>query len=61
MELKLFMINKYLLFILLLFLISCDNNRVKLSENNIKEGLVIEEVKSSPTEFYYGIDRKSVV
>ena len=55
MELKFFMIDKCFLFIFILTLVSCDNNRVKLSENNFEEEPVKEEIKFSPTEYYYGI------
>ena len=52
MELKFFMIDKCFLFIFILTLVSCDNNRIKLSENNFEEGPVKEEIKISPTEYY---------
>ena len=59
MELKFFMIDKCFLFILILTLVSCDNNRVKISENNFEDGPVKEEIKISPTEYYYGINLDS--
>ena len=59
MELKFFMIDKCFLLILILILVSCDNNRVKLSENNFEDGPVKEEIKISPTEYYYGINLDS--
>ena len=59
MELKLFMNYKFFLFIFISTLVSCDNKRIKLSENNFEEGPNNEEIELPPTEYYYGINLDS--
>ena len=59
MELKLFMNYKFFLFIFISTLVSCDNKRIKLSENNFEEGPNNEEIELPSTEYYYGINLDS--
>ncbi len=59
MELKFFMINRFILFILFFCLISCDKNKNKFLEKNTSEEVMLQEKEILPTEFRYGINLDS--